>query len=467
MYHLIEPFSYSADVTRMGSERFSGLMTGLEVVGIVPSSPQQQLSNVDHDDGAAGGIAIHMGTTQVASLMLLGEMIFAPLSTPSSEIEEKESITSAGGRIETITTHDTSSENEPSSFTIPLSFATLIVDDTTYSVSKINILYKADGTLCQFDATKVSYASASGRQAEASQIHISMRPVAKMIIDSIDTLHIPDVLILTKPIEMSEIKYEQNALTTRFHAIEIVTFGKGQQEVVDFPEKSTPKQSSPTKEVGYHKEEKAGVMFAASKLPFCLDVSVKFCRIIKSADGSSMEMRNLQLFCNHNRAGNSSDVAFRFDQFKNRLAYISDVNICASFPSDTVNWINALNLSVGDAIIVSGHSVEDWQKSFQPQYKSMNTKSSTTVPSPVIKLPNAAIADMNLTITYAASVGVKVKPTKFTVKAFHGKEATTSSDIINYYTMACLSKVPEFISNAEVLGLITWWVQQLCYVGQL
>ena len=194
-------------------------------------------------------------------------------------------------------------------------------------------------------------------------------------------------------------------------------------------------------------------MFAASKLPFCLDVSVKFCRIIKSADGSSMEMRNLQLFCNHNRAGNSSDVAFRFDLFKNRLAYISDVNMCASFPSDTVNWINALNLSVGDAIIVSGHSVEDWQKSFQPQYKSMNPKSSTTVPSPVIKLPNAAIADMNLTITYAASVGVKVKPTKFTVKAFHGKEATTSSDIINYYTMACLSKVPEFISNAEVLGL--------------
>lgn len=53
----------------------------------------------------------------------------------------------------------------------------------------------------------------------------------------------------------------------------------------------------------------------------------------------------------------------------------------------------------------------------------------------------------------AANVGVKVKQTKFIAKAFTGKEATTSKDIISYYTLACLAKAPEFISNAEVLGL--------------
>ena len=160
------------------------------------------------------------------------------------------------------------------------------------------------------------------------------------------------------------------------------------------------------------------------------------------------------LFCNENDAGNSSDVALRFDHFKNHLASISDVNMCASLPYDAVNCVNALNLSIGDATIVSGHSVEDWQTSFQPKYQSKTAKSSTTneAPSAVIKLPDANIAAIQLTITYA-NVGVKVKQTKFIAKAFTGKEATTSKDIISYYTLACLAKAPEFISNAEVLGL--------------
>ena len=50
------------------------------------------------------------------------------------------------------------------------------------------------------------------------------------------------------------------------------------------------------------------------------------------------------LFCNENDAGNSSDVALRFDHFKNHLASISDVNMCASLPYDALNCVNALNL---------------------------------------------------------------------------------------------------------------------------
>jgi hypothetical protein len=452
VYHLIEPFSYSADVTRMGSKRFGGLMTGWGVIGILPSSDND-------DDNGAGGIAVHMGKTQVESLMLLGEMILAP-STPSSSDNAESTcaveVSSPDYSVDTeegqIKPQAAASENDPSSLTLPLSFATLVADDKQFSVSEIYMKYKADGTICQFDAKKVSYESDDGGRAEASNIYASMRPTVKMIIDSIDTLQIPDVLLLEKPIEFTELKYEGNALTARFQEVEVITFGKGQDAASgDSPTKSTKhtaKESVP--KVG-RKQEQANAI-TAPKFPFSLDVSVKGCHIKKNADGSSMEMANFQLFCNENKVGNSSDVALNVGHFKNHLASVSDVYLCASFPLDAANCINALNLSVQDATIVSGHSVEDWQKSFQAKYKSKASKSSTA-PSPVIKLPNAEIADMKVTITYAANVGVKVKQTPLTIKPFHGKEATTSKDIINYYTVACLSKVPTFISNAEVLGL--------------
>lgn len=487
VYHLIEPFSYSADVTRVGSKRFSGLMTGLDVVGIVPSSKEEEDGSGSDSGDGGGGIALHMGKVQVESLMLLGEMMLTPPSTPG-EIGESVATTDnstdstaadneAGTDIteatqeEAIATTATIDENDPSTFTVPLSFATLIVDEKKFSVSGIYTKYKADGTTCQFDARKVSYESSDGGLAEASQIHVSMRPTVKMIVNSIDTFYIPDVMQLTKPIEFIELKYEGKALTARFQDIEVITFGKGQQDTasstITTTKESSPAKSSSTKtqpsskmsilassKAGRQKQEQA-VMITAPKLPFSLDVSVKTCDIKKSADGSSMQMSNLQLFCNENDTGNSSDVALRFDHFKNHLASISDVNMCASLPYDAVNCINALNLSIGDATIVSGHSVEDWQTSFQPKYQSKTAKSSTknAAPSAVIKLPNATIADIKLTITYAANVGVKVKQTKFIAKAFKGKEATTSKDIISYYTLACLAKAPEFISNAEVLGL--------------
>lgn len=317
--------------------------------------------------------------------------------------------------------------------------------------------YKADGTICQFDAKKVSYESTDGGRAEASNIYASMRPSVKVIVDSIDTLHIPDVLLLEKPIEFTELKYEGNALTVRFHEIEVITFGKGGQDSDSAhggsPGKLTTKESMKVSSVSKvkPKQEPASVI-TAPKLPFSLDVSVKGCHVKKSADGSSMGITSFQLFCNENNVGNSSDIALNIGQFKNHLASVSDIYLCASFPFDSVNCINALNVSVGETTIVSGHSVQDWQESFQAKYKSKAANSSSSAPSPVIKLPNAAIAEMKLAIVFKTK-GVKVKQTPLTIQAFKGKEATTSKDLINYYTMACLSRVPEFISNAEVLGL--------------
>ena len=47
----------------------------------------------------------------------------------------------------------------------------------------------------------------------------------------------------------------------------------------------------------------------------------------------------------------------------------------------------------------------------------------------------------------------KVNDTKLAIKAYDGKAETTSNELVTYYTRACLSRAPDFISNAEVLGL--------------
>jgi hypothetical protein len=47
----------------------------------------------------------------------------------------------------------------------------------------------------------------------------------------------------------------------------------------------------------------------------------------------------------------------------------------------------------------------------------------------------------------------RVASTSLTIKPYRGKAGTTAKDVINYYVMECLARVPTFISNAEVLGL--------------
>ena len=456
-YHLVEPFSYSANVTRIGSKRFSGLMTGVDVVGIVPSSGDNDDSN------GAGGIALHMGKMQVESLAKLSEMILAPPSTPSNNVDgdmiKADAIDDSSPSPfplvingSDIQSEETMSENDPSSFVLPLLFATLVADDKTLSVSDTSIKYKADGTVCRFDARKVSYGSIDGGRAEARNILcLSIRPIVKLTIDSIDALIIPNVLELEKPVEFTEVKYEGNVVTARFHTIKVMTF-ENEKDSAPTPQGCTKQLAKDSVGRAERKKVKEVAVITAPKLPFSLDINVKGFHVKKRADESSMEITNFQLFCNGNVERSSSDVALNISHFQNHLASVSDVYLSASFPWDESNCINALNLSVRSTTIASGHSVQDWQEAFQPKLTTKVAKTSSP-PTPLIMLPNAAIADMKLSIVVKTKVGVKVNQTPLTIKAFNGKDGTTSKDIINYYTMACLSRVPEFISNAEVLGL--------------
>jgi len=71
----------------------------------------------------------------------------------------------------------------------------------------------------------------------------------------------------------------------------------------------------------------------------------------------------------------------------------------------------------------------------------------------LLKVPFASIADLKITIGLEAHKIGRIKDTSLIVKAYRGNAKTTSKDLVNYYARACLSRVPDFISNAELLGL--------------
>lgn len=72
-YPLVEPFTYGADVTRLG-ERFGGFLTGLEVLGL--GQPPDLCPDLSSLTGS--GLSFHVGATQIDFLMQLSVMILAP-----------------------------------------------------------------------------------------------------------------------------------------------------------------------------------------------------------------------------------------------------------------------------------------------------------------------------------------------------------------------------------------------------
>mmetsp|Transcript_9825 Transcript_9825/g.17855 ORF Transcript_9825/g.17855 Transcript_9825/m.17855 type:complete len:920 (-) Transcript_9825:48-2807(-) len=439
-YPLVDSFSYSADVTRLG-ERFGGFLTGMVVLGLGQSD-----ADIVCPDLAAlpkSGLSIHMGNTQVETLMQLSVMVLAPpdenaTSLDANEILEELSSESGSDHV--------SATSDPSSFTIPLSSASLILfEDKRFVVSDINMRYKADGTVCMLEAANMEYDSDDKSRAAASRIVITMRPAMKMTIGCTESLYIADTVLLSNPIKSSEFSYQGNTLRVRLDdELNVVTYSKKPSQ-----EDNTPQASSP--------------VISAPNLPCNIDLCIhKGIQLKKSDDGSLTKFGKFHFYAL--KEEKSTKIAIQFESVRNYLLEATTVSVCGVLPLDQVDAIDDFIFDAGDVKIMSGHSTDEWSEAFKPreqQNVKQSTKSTTKGatsskqnPTPVIKLPFANIADLNVVIGLEASHKVgRVKDTSLVIKSFKGKAETTSKDLMNYYTKACLSRAPDFISNAEVLGL--------------
>mmetsp|Transcript_16957 Transcript_16957/g.30462 ORF Transcript_16957/g.30462 Transcript_16957/m.30462 type:complete len:869 (+) Transcript_16957:238-2844(+) len=536
-YPLVDSFSYCADVMRLG-ERFGGFLTGMEVLGLGQSD-----ADIVCPDLAAltkSGLSIHMGNAQVETIMQLSVMVLAPpdenaTSLDANEILEELSSESGSEHV--------SATSDPSSFTIPISSASLVLfEDKRFVVSDIIMRYKADGTVCMLEAAKMEYDSDDKSRAAASRIVITMRPAMKMTVGCIETLHIADTFNLSKPIKSSEFSYEGNTLRAHFDELNAVLY-KDKRVVVsdinvsyksdgtscmleaasvecDSDDKSrasatqivittrpamkmtigcieslyiadTVLLSNPIKSsefsyqgntlrvrlddelnvVTYSKKpsqedntpQASSPVISPPNLPGNIDLCIcKGIQLKKSDDGSLTKFGKFHFYAL--KEEKSTKIAIQFESIRNYLLKANTVSVCGSLPLDQVDTVDDFIFAAGDVKIMSGHSTDEWSEAFQPR-KQQNVKQSTKSttkgamttkqnPTPVIKLPFANIADLNVVIGLEASHKVgRVKDTSLLIKSFKGKAETTSKDLMNHYTKACLSRAPDFISNAEVLGL--------------
>ena len=206
-------------------------------------------------------------------------------------------------------------------------------------------------------------------------------------------------------------------------------------------------------------------------------------QIKKADDGSLSKFGRLRLYAV--KGEGFSKVAFQCESFHNYLLSVSTVSCCGSFPLDQANTINDFLFAAGDITVKSGHSTDEWVSAFRPRKQAeLGKEAQTTVKETTkelakeaskkasravkraskhekqqskhtgIKMPFANISDLKVTISVETSHNLgKVNDTKLAIKAYDGKSETTSNELVTYYTRACLSRAPDFISNAEVLGL--------------
>lgn len=375
-YPLIEPFSYSATVTKSG-DRFSGMSVGLSVQGCAEMTSSSRRLNLEQDTDA---LVFHVGNEQIESLTRLSVMILSPPSDDSQDdlntnIKTNDSIPPLGSSAGSIMKASFSSS--PSTFHLPLSSASLILFDNSHAihVSGIDMRYRADGTVCSAEASTIEYESAEGGKALCVGMLMTARPARKLSLSSIKSLHIPNKLELQSPIS-TEISFEGQVLVIRVNdAMNVLVYGK----------------SSPSSD-GSPSEGSAWPL-----APCGVDALFKEINVTKDADDSKMTAKTLEVYANP--SNDHTQLAIKCAELRNHLAQMTKVEMSCSLPVYEVNTVNELNLSIGKGVVKGGHATEEWDNGFRPRPKERTTKTedkAAGTQSTVTKLPNANIATLKV-----------------------------------------------------------------------
>lgn len=359
-YPLIEPFSYSATVTKAG-DRFGGMSTGLEVCGCIELTSSSRRLDLEEDTDSW---VFHLGDHQIAALTQLSIMILSPPSDvkPSESVSNEEPTDSAKASF----------SSSSSSFHFPLAAASLILFDNSHAIHArgIDANYKADGTVCGIKMSELEYANKIGGKAICSDLLLTERPIRSLKLGSIQTIHIPNVLELTSPVS-PEITFEGSVLVVRVNeSVNVSTYGNSSSS----------------------NDESTGWPLA----PCGLDVFFREINLTKDADGSKMAFKALEIYANP--TNESTELAIKCSDFRNQVACVSKLEMSCALPTSEVNTVNDLNISIEKAEVKGGRSSEDWSDGFKPRPKERDEViKPEDVPRPTVyKLPNTNIATLKV-----------------------------------------------------------------------
>lgn len=497
-YPLMEPFSFSAQVTRLSGLRFETL-TGIVLVGDTPNENDK-------------GIALHAGPVQMQALTQLADMVNgsdaniqdADVSSstgdkpevtsesdakssdvgqaekpvcsekdePKADSNNQETATSdctdtkSTTRSSTKEVEDLKQTNDnaectatdataPSSFDIPISsISVFFMDKMKLALSGIHVKYKTDGTLFTIRADRFDVDSSNpldkdepGIHAGVAGISCHLLPDTALTIETIETAHVPGVLDLTKPLNFPSIKFEgDTAYVDVSSTIEATILNKpDSSQEKDAEAKAEGSDQSIAASQKKVKDAKGGIV------PFPIRVSFQELKLTSESDNSKSRISDLVLAFHPRQAKDfvGTAVALHLGGFKNELLQCQKANLSVIVSENSPRVMRGFSLDAESIQVESGYTMEDWIEQFEPS----RLRQILQVKEGPLEVPFAHIAALNIQIGFKGT-GVSVEDTTVNVKAFHGKASTTTKDIVQYYARACARTVSGFVSKASDVVIV-------------
>jgi hypothetical protein len=403
-FPILESFDYAANVVRTG-ERFSDISCGLDVSG---------------DSG--NDLIVHCGALQIRVLSQLGVLLTAPPGANGTKSgHDVLPDTCTATRVDA----KSDSSGKPSSMLFRFSSLSLVRDDSTLKVPTVEIKYVMDGTAMMLTAAGVSVAGEV--QVSATGIQCSLAEPSTTHFDIIETVVIPGIATLSKPITDVTVIKEGRTISMGIKTIDVI-----HSKVVDSVEDDRSSETADS--------ENQPAISPLAMVPFALSFSFDEISLEEEGNDSSTTIQSLRLFSNPQTS--KTDFAVELGYFKNKLLCVEDVCCAGSIPVQKPTTIEDLKLDVETASVAAGYSTQDWAAAFR--------RTPAKKGAAIWHLPFAKVGPMKLDVSVKGAI--YVKDTKVYALRFNGNAATTSDDLINFYAKACLARVSSFVTNAEVFG---------------
>jgi hypothetical protein len=190
-------------------------------------------------------------------------------------------------------------------------------------------------------------------------------------------------------------------------------------------------------------------------LPFGVVVSTKKA-IIYNPGGESvhtmldgLKLKLAQEPSQEKKDEGNTRVSLTLDEFNHDMVRLKQPSLSVTLKVQDFGTLLSLQFVADEIKVASGYSIRDW-KALVPRRLNMFRNRHVKKDEP-IKLPYAHVGDLTVIVLVKSKL-VGLKDTVLHIKQFDGKETTTSSDLVRYYSEGVISRVPGMVANAEVLG---------------
>lgn len=472
-YPLMDPFSYSTRISRVSGTRFDGLFTGLNVDG------HESSANTVPTRGAANGIVIHAGVVQTHALVQLYGL------TTNGDDQAKASGTlqpSNDGGTKKAAKDDGGATDASSLFRVPISSVTILnMDESTIIAGSLDITYKADATVFNLEVKDFERDTQDQSvSATVSGIHLCVYPTLKLVVDSVDSLDLPDAFHLTKALTDSTAIFEDDTLCIKLSSIEgmrVVPENESNEGTEHKDKKPSwwKKHSTTRKHFKrkHHSNKGSGIAIDTERdqdvapqtttlIAHPVRLSVEGISVKTESDGSVVSFGDISFDGKPDLSTVDADarVHFHLGHCDSDLLKLKGTNTSALLNRADPTTLHDFKFGAQGICVVSGYSLQQWHDTLQtflnlhyyimlikpPNEWQLATKMNA------IKLPFAEIESLEIHVAIKGT-GVDVKDTVVNIDAFHGNAETTSKDLVRFIMEAIARRVPKFITNADVLGV--------------